>query len=118
MMAGVSVRSNTLNHPLSSLRSSSAARKSARKLSHILAEPLNLDYVRQTRRPTVLVGKAVPHDAPQCLHTVFPGDLLALFVRTPGVGNRHLIDAPLSLCHFGRDLRLETETLRPEMNPL
>src|SRR5579864_3240968 len=35
MIAGVSMRKSTRNHPLSSFRSSSAARKSARKLSHI-----------------------------------------------------------------------------------
>src|ERR1700686_5734919 len=71
--------------------------------------------MRTARRPR-LVAELIADNAPQSLDAVFPGNLLAFFVRAPRISNRHFVDAPLVLCDLGRNLRFESKSVRLDLN--
>ena len=58
-----------------------------------------------------LIDESVLHQRPQGREAVLPGDLLALGVVAPLVGDRHLVDARPALEELGRDLGLDAEAL-------
>src|SRR4029077_4356013 len=58
------------------------------------------------------VREFISNDAPQCLKAVFPGNLLSFLVGPARVCNWYLVDAPLLLADFCRDLRFESKSVR------
>src|SRR5262249_32960310 len=55
--------------------------------------------------------------APERDETVAPVDLLALGVRPPVVGDRHLVDADAEPSRLDHELRLDVEAIRPQGKP-
>src|SRR5262249_10604825 len=71
----------------------------------------------QSDRPSVSRGgQAVFGDAPERLERVAPADLLALGVGAAVIGNWHLVHPHAERGDFRRDLRLEPESILPELD--
>src|SRR5215469_9058270 len=74
--------------------------------------------VRGRRASVSLVAQAESDDAPQRLHSIFPRDLLAFLVRSPGVGDWYLVDSPVVLGDFRGDFRLEPKAVGLDFDAL
>ena len=69
-------------------------------------------------RSRVSVEDPVSKDGVEGDKSVSPGDFLSVLVASPGIGDRHLVDAPVALRHFHRHFRLEPETVRFQLDSL
>jgi hypothetical protein len=65
----------------------------------------------RVQRPKSGDKRRVLDDATCCMDAVPPADLLSLCIRTSGVRDADLEEAPVSAGHLGRDFGLETEAI-------
>ena len=66
------------------------------------------------RRRIEIVDQPELEDHCKSFDTVFPADLLALFIRAPVVADGHFVDAQLALGALHHNLRLKAEAVRTD----
>src|SRR5574337_313222 len=80
---------------------------------------MGASYGRSSRpASSASVRYGVADDAPERLHAVFPGNLLAFFVGAAGVADGYFVDAPVAFGDFRGDLRLKAEAVRLQAHAL